>query len=647
METRRKDEDEGTVLPPQTRKKKRKKASSPDTITTPNSQSRKSKRGKGGGGAKGSKKPPAKPPAIKITDFTDDGLQALLTSTSDPDTREIYAQSIQKRIQTQAGKTGFEEVVRLANWGQRFRGEVLVGESTSEALGSRISTLGYGSLAAKHKNEIDQVITECKEDDENRKGRMLSHFFYRAFLKHIYGGFADTIANQAQDMASFKKKYDRIFLDTDIGVIKAKRTDGNTPETCVTSLLCPYINQAIHAVTEGHEDLPTWSSEFTLFGSGPATPATEKQKSATTKPKGAPRKGQQADEGPKQPRCDGLMVMADPLSGHSLRALVMMEAKIDNFDDNDDYQSKSNACDAFSRQPRGTDAWPLLVFRCTVNKENCTVKVLAVVPTKADAAQLVPLWTESQNSDSLYNAVVAAALAAKDFKKELEEQRRQLAFCATGQNVAIDRSNKQVFKSFFSTDRRNVNLDLIREHVDPDAREIKLGDEGSYVQMKDVGRALPDEVEVGKFVDVANSLAEAHKKGFCHGDIRIDNMMLQSGKLIDWDLAGKVNEHVYPVGLKQIVDGKRHPDVAAAIDDRKIGELQLSTEHDWYSLKKAMEAFKAKDESHQNGWEELIRNIEEAAERRKARVSYMLVLKPSMKVPPSDNFAKRATSSPK
>ena len=130
------------------------------------------------------------------------------------------------------------------------------------------------------------------------------------------------------------------------------------------------------------------------------------------------------------------------------------------------------------------------------------------------------------------------------------------------------------------------------------------------------------------------------------GDIRIDNMMPQSGKLIDWDLAGKVNEHVHPVGSKQIVDGERHANVAAAIDNRKIGELPLTTEHDWHSLKKGMEAFKAKDQSHQNGWAELIRNIEEAAERRKARGCYMLVLKPSMKVPPSDNSTKRVTGSP-
>jgi len=132
---------------------------------------------------------------------------------------------------------------------------------------------------------------------------------------------------------------------------------------------------------------------------------------------------------------------------------------------------------------------------------------------------------------------MAAALAAIDFKQELERRKQQLKICLTRGNNAIDRSNKQVFKSFFWTERRDVNLDLIHEHVDRNAQEIELGDEGSYVQMKNVGSALPDVVDVGAFIGVANSLAKAHETGFCHGDIRIDNMMLESGTLIDWDLA--------------------------------------------------------------------------------------------------------------
>jgi len=144
----------------------------------------------------------------------------------------------------------------------------------------------------------------------------LSHFFYRAFLKHIYGGFEDTIANKAQEMASLRTKYDRIFLKTDVGVVKSKGMDGNTHKTCVNSLLCTYINQAIHAVTDGHEYMPVWSSEFALFDSAPAI---KKQNGAAKKAKNLPRGDEQSDEeGFKQPRCSGIMVMPDPPSRYSL-----------------------------------------------------------------------------------------------------------------------------------------------------------------------------------------------------------------------------------------------------------------------------------------------------------------------------------------
>ena len=65
---------------------------------------------------------------------------------------------------------------------------------------------------------------------------------------------------------------------------------------------------------------------------------------------------------PKNPRTDGLLVVADPNSNNTLRALVSMEAKLNSFDESDEYQSRSNAIDAFGQQEVTDKPWPLLLF---------------------------------------------------------------------------------------------------------------------------------------------------------------------------------------------------------------------------------------------------------------------------------------------
>jgi len=165
-----------------------------------------------------------------------------------------------------------------------------------------------------------------------------------------------------------------------------------------------------------------------------------------------------------------------------------------------------------------------------------------------------------------------------------------------------------------------------RAHVDPKAMQFSLGDEGSYISMRYMEVALPAQIEVDKFIAVANSLANAHNAGYCHGDIRIDNMILESGALIDWDLARKADEALYPSGLQTIIDGKRHPDVTKAVQNRKIGELKLTKAHDWYSLKAAMNCFEPENEDDEKPWANLIENIESEGERKMARKSFRLRL---------------------
>lgn len=559
-----------------------------------------------------------------INSFTDESLDALLKSlpAGDDNIRGQYAARILQEAAAKAAEMDSVSGARLNEWVARF----YRGAKADIPLGSRIATLGYGSMAGIEPNatEIAKVITSCAENHEDRKGRMLSHFFYRAFLKHIHNanngfGIADNEARKDR----FKNKCSLIWQDTDTGLVRTKRDDGNTHEPCATSLLTPCINKAIHVLTSDNDGMPDWANELPLIGSGAPKAAAKQTKS---------RKGKQQDEGSKQPRCDGLLVMPDPLENNSLRALVMMEAKIGNFVTADKYQSKSNTVDAFSRQPKGKDAWPLLVFRATISNSVTRVDVFALVPTSATEAILVPMW-KSNDPGSLYDAVMASVLAAQDFREEIVKKDRQLMFCRTGHNVAIDDSEKQVFKSFFSTNRRKVNLHLIQGHVDENATEIQLGDKGSYVQMNDVGTALPAEVEVGKFVDIANSLAAAHSENdTCHGDVRLDNMILESGTLIDWDLAGKENETHYPKGMNDIVDGERHPAVKKAIQEGTIGELTLSKDHDWYSLKAVMQLFEPTDNSKNGAWTHLVDNIAQDGERAKARSSFSLALnEPNLK----------------
>ena len=257
-------------------------------------------------------------------------------------------------------------------------------------MGSHLHTLGLGSLAGSTKENQDavsDVITSCDEHGEFRKGRMLSHFFYRAFLSYIYNSDTNSSSSSSQESledssqgpkerlaaakALFESQFALIWKQTYTGVTRTKRNDGNTPEPCATSLLAAYITQGIaqvcHDAEVGTACLPAWSSEYVLYASGPAKQKVGK-KSAMPKRTGA-RKNPQPDDGSKQPRCDGLLTMPDPLTNESLRGLVMMEAKIESFTIEDDYQSRSNAADVMLKKPHGEDdPWPLLVFHLTMNQ---------------------------------------------------------------------------------------------------------------------------------------------------------------------------------------------------------------------------------------------------------------------------------------
>lgn len=103
----------------------------------------------------------------------------------------------------------------------------------------------------------------------------------------------------------------------------------------------------------------------------------------------------------KQPRSDVLLVAPDPLNNYSLRPVVSLEAKLASFTLDDEYQSKSNAIDAFSRQPEGKIPWPLFALRIEIGGNHMHADVVAVVPVEPTKTKLVHLYETDQETGFL------------------------------------------------------------------------------------------------------------------------------------------------------------------------------------------------------------------------------------------------------
>jgi hypothetical protein len=88
----------------------------------------------------------------------------------------------------------------------------------------------------------------------------------------------------------------------------------------------------------------------------------------------------------------------------------------------------------------------------------------------------------------------------------------------------------------------------------------------------------------GDFIPIINHLLHLHEQGFVHGDIRAFNMVFDGmdGKLIDFDLSGKVGETLYPLGYKTELP-----------DSYRCGVEQqlIEPHHDWYALGKVIFIF--------------------------------------------------------
>lgn len=566
-----------------------------------------------------------------------------------------YLDHLKNQGDVEGLKTAEDELKELAVGGQKTKGartfffdlslkasNYRVGLSyqpvteTSSNLGSGIRSLGLGSSAGNpaNKEKVDAVLTSYKSDDTDRKGAMLAHSFYRSFLRHIYSTAKDERQDELERAKQhFQESLELIWKKTKCGVVKYKNRNDSTPEPPATSLLAADINQLISkivdickkSVTETAEDDDTpqiqrtfikWASEYTLHHIEDEDADAKADADAAADETTGARKKQQ----PKCPRTDGLLVAADPNNDNALRALVSMEAKLDTFDLDATYQNRSNAIDAYSLQePKDSvRPWPLLLFRYTLRHDaDDSVNILAFVPTTRVSGKVVSLWRSSRE-DAIYRSIVAAVRTTSEFIREVHRKGKTPDFCSVHGNVVLDQEQKMVYKCFFNTGRRRPNLELIRGFVDPYAQQISLGGESCYVKMQWVGHILTDKntCSMLAFLQIARELQRLHELGYCHGDIRVSNLILhpegsdKKAKLVDFDLAGKTGGHKYPYNLLDLVDGARHVDIQEAIESKQIGDKTLEEKHDWFSLAAAMRCFVTKDTESRATWGSLIEKVE-------------------------------------
>eukprot|EP00549_Striatella_unipunctata_P001633 CAMPEP_0118712626 /NCGR_PEP_ID=MMETSP0800-20121206/24949_1 /TAXON_ID=210618 ORGANISM="Striatella unipunctata, Strain CCMP2910" /NCGR_SAMPLE_ID=MMETSP0800 /ASSEMBLY_ACC=CAM_ASM_000638 /LENGTH=312 /DNA_ID=CAMNT_0006617755 /DNA_START=92 /DNA_END=1030 /DNA_ORIENTATION=- len=279
-----------------------------------------------------------------------------------------------------------------------------------------------------------------------------------------------------------------------------------------------------------------------------------------------------------------------------------MEAKLGSFDVSAEYQSRSNAIDAHSQHPTDEAPWPLLLFRYGLHHNaNDSVSVLAFVPTGLKKAKAVRLWQSNpSHEDAIYQSVVAALRAA---------------------NLALDEEEHMVYKCFFDTQHRRDNLELVQKYVDPKASKVSLGRKGCFIKMKWIGKVMADDntCSMLAFLQIARELRRLHTEGFCHGDIRVSNLILDpvtaeaGAKLVDFDLAGKTGEQNYPGTLwMDIIDGERHEEIQQAIKKRKVHEVTLETKHDVHSLVAAMKCFEVMKADDQSVWNTLVKRVRDS-----------------------------------
>jgi serine/threonine protein kinase len=124
------------------------------------------------------------------------------------------------------------------------------------------------------------------------------------------------------------------------------------------------------------------------------------------------------------------------------------------------------------------------------------------------------------------------------------------------------------------------------------------------------------DIDVSKFSLILTQLLALHKDMIVHGDIRLANMLVSSGVLIDFDLAGEQGKATYPLGFQSIrQDGKRHQDIDVRLDPTKFDDEAISTvtlefNHDYFSMAYVLKLFVVNEPSKQGCWDSAVELVE-------------------------------------
>ena len=149
---------------------------------------------------------------------------------------------------------------------------------------------------------------------------------------------------------------------------------------------------------------------------------------------------------------------------------------------------------------------------------------------------------------------------------------------------------QKVFKSF---DNRSKNFK--RNEIE---NQTQLG--GNLFTIKDDykilvydyidGTHLPKKID--HLIQIINQLADLHKQGKNHGDIRLYNLIFgEKCLIIDYDYVGLKK---YPSGYNCVWDTVRHQSAK--------GDAEIKKEHDWFSLGEIAKMFNPIDQNLKNEW---------------------------------------------
>jgi hypothetical protein len=155
---------------------------------------------------------------------------------------------------------------------------------------------------------------------------------------------------------------------------------------------------------------------------------------------------------------------------------------------------------------------------------------------------------------------------------------------------------------FDQGDRRLPNIELVRTFIDPDAVLIEPQENLCVVTTKFWGRSMVGDathwyspVPASNLGLVLQALQKLHNLsnecGYVHGDVRLLNVILHEGKLIDFDISKPEGEMYHSTLNVLPSDGKRHPSVQRAICNGTIAKTKMSKEHDLFSMLYVVQLF--------------------------------------------------------